>query len=115
MGLLGMNRRFALVLAMWAYGLCASAAHAADYYVTGKISSLLAHGTDPGIRIEGPVTPTGCNGGQWGWMYFQGATAEERHRVYSTAVALFMAGRSATVYTNTDGSQCRITNIQAFR
>lgn len=84
---------------------------AGDTYVSGQITSLLAHGTDPAIRITGNVAPTKCNGGDYGWLYFAG-TPEERHRVYATALALSLTNKAVTVYTNGDGSTCRITNIQ---
>ena len=84
---------------------------AAETYVSGQITSLLAHGTDPAIRITGNVAPTKCNGGAYGWLYFAG-TPEDRHRVYATAFALSLTNKAVTVYTNGDGGTCRITNIQ---
>jgi hypothetical protein len=84
---------------------------ASDTYVSGQITSLLAHGTDPAIRIQGNIAPTKCDGGAYGWIYFAG-TPEERHRVYATALALSLVGKPVTVYTNGDGSTCRINNIQ---
>lgn len=92
-------------------GACSFSVSAADYYASGKITSLLAHGTDPAIRITGNISPDKCDGGAYGWLKFQG-TAEERHRIYSTALALAVVGKTVTVYTNSDGAQCRINNIQ---
>lgn len=85
--------------------------YAGDTYVSGQITSLLAHGTDPAIRITGNVAPTKCDGGAYGWIYFAG-TPEERHRVYATALALSLTSKDVTVYTNGDGQICRIHNIQ---
>ena len=82
-------------------------------YASGKITSLLASGTDPAIRLTGNVSPINCNGGTHGWLYFQG-TPEERTRIYSSALALSISGKEVTVYTNTDGGTCRINNIQAL-
>lgn len=84
---------------------------AGPYYSSGKITSLLASPNDPAIRLSGNISPDKCNGGTYGWLYFKG-TPEERHRVYSSALALSLSGKSVTVYTNSDGSKCRITNIQ---
>ena len=53
---------------------------AADTYVSGQITSLLAHGTDPAIRITGNVAPTKCNGGAYGWLYFAGTPEQEHYR-----------------------------------
>lgn len=93
-------------------GLIASTAiSAGSYFVNGKITSLLASATDPAIRITGNVSPDDCNGGNYGWLYFQG-TAEEQHRVYSSALALSLSGHAVTVYTNNDGDSCRISSIQ---
>ncbi|MCP4487615.1 MAG: hypothetical protein GY820_09920, partial [Gammaproteobacteria bacterium] len=86
-------------------------ASAAPSYSSGKITSLKAHGTDPAIRLEGNISPDNCDGGTNGWIYFMG-TAEERNRVYASALALSLSGKTVTVYTNTDGSNCRISNIQ---
>lgn len=85
--------------------------HAATNYVGGKITSLLASGTDPAIRLTRNVSPDSCSGGPYGWLYFQG-TAEEQARIYATALALSLTGHQVTVYTNSDGGTCRINNIQ---
>lgn len=85
--------------------------HAAEDYVSGQITSLLAHGTDPAIRIQGNQVPTLCNGGTYAWLHFAG-TPEERQRIYATALALALSNKAVTVYTNTDGQQCRISSIQ---
>ena len=85
--------------------------HAATNYVGGKITSLLASGTDPAIRLTGNVSPDLCSGGTYGWLYFQG-TEEERARIYATALAVSLTGHQVTVYTNSDGTTCRINNIQ---
>ncbi|MDM3871226.1 hypothetical protein QSV34_07640 [Porticoccus sp. W117] len=84
---------------------------AASHYVSGKISSLLAHATNPAIRISGNITPDDCDGGGYGWLYFAG-TVEERNRLYSSALAFSLAGKTVTVYTNNDGQVCKIHNIQ---
>lgn len=91
--------------------LASTSASAGAYFVSGKITSLLASATDPAIRITGNASPDDCNGGNYGWLYFQG-TAEEQQRVYATALALSLSGHTATVYTNNDGESCRITSIQ---
>uniref|UniRef100_UPI0040475D67 hypothetical protein n=1 Tax=Rheinheimera sp. TaxID=1869214 RepID=UPI0040475D67 len=93
--------------------LCVSqACIAADTYVSGQITSLMAHGTDPAIRLSnGNAVPTKCDGGNYGWLYFEG-TAEERQRIYATALALALSNKAVDVYTNGDGAQCRINNIQ---
>jgi len=83
----------------------------ADNHVTGQITSLKANGTDPAIRIEGNQVPLKCNGGNYGWLYFEG-TPEERQRIYATALALALTNKSVTVYTNHDNTICRINNIQ---
>ena len=91
--------------------IISSASVAGPSYVSGKITSLLAHGTDPAIRIAANISPDNCNGGVYGWIYFQG-TPEERNRVYGSALALSLAGKTVTIYTNSDGGTCRINNIQ---
>lgn len=99
--------------------LCGSSAAFAsgavhDQYVSGKIKSLKAHATDPAIRIEGKLVPRLCDGGQHGWLYFKGNSREERHAVYSTALALSLTGHTVQAYTNTDGDRCRISSIQVL-
>lgn len=84
---------------------------AGPHYSSGKITSLLASANDPAIRLEGNISPDNCNGGTYGWLYFSG-TPEERNRVYSSALALSLSGKRVTVYTNNNGEQCRISNIQ---
>lgn len=84
---------------------------AADHYVSGKITSLLGSGIDPAIRLTGNKTPDACNGGRYGWLHFQGST-QEKQWIYATALAMSLAGKSVTVYTNNDGDNCRISNIQ---
>lgn len=83
----------------------------ADTYASGQVTSLMAHGTNPAIRLTGNVSPVRCDAGTHGWLYFEG-TPEERHRIYSTALALSLTSKVVTVYTNGDGTQCRINNIQ---
>lgn len=85
--------------------------NAGPNYVSGKITSLKASATNPAIRLTGNVSPDNCDGGNYGWLYFQG-TSEERNRVYASALALALAGKSVTVYTNNDGQTCRISEIQ---
>ena len=84
---------------------------AAPHYTSGKVTSLSAHGTNPAIRLTGNVSPDDCNGGTYGWLYFEG-TAEEKARIYATALTMAIAEKTVTVYTNSDGSQCKIFNIQ---
>lgn len=84
---------------------------AAPGSVSGKVTSLLASGTSPAIRVTGNATPDNCDGGIYGWMGFQG-TPEEQARVYATALAMAVSGHSVAVYTNTDGGPCKIENIQ---
>jgi hypothetical protein len=84
---------------------------AGAHWSTGKITSLLASATDPAIRLSGNISPVNCNGGTYGWLYFQG-TEEQKNRVYSSALALSLSGKTVTIYTNSDGKQCRINNIQ---
>ena len=91
--------------------LLSSSLIAGPHYSTGKITSLLASGKDPAIRLTGNISPDNCNGGNYGWLYFNG-TPEERNRVYASALAFSLSGKSVTVYTNDDGQTCRITNIQ---
>ena len=91
--------------------LFAGPANAGASYVSGKVTSLLAHGTNPAIRLEGNVSPDRCDGGAYGWLYFRG-TAEEQMRIYSTALAMSLAGKRVTVYTNADDGICKIVNIQ---
>lgn len=91
--------------------LLSAGAGASTGHISGKITSLLAHGSDPAIRLTGNNSPSGCDGGSYGWLHFEG-TPEERNRVYSTALALSLTGKSVTVYTNTDGTRCRIKMIQ---
>lgn len=80
-------------------------------YASGKVTSLSAHGSNPAIRLTGNISPDNCDGGNYSWLYFSGTT-EEKSRVYSTALAMAVAGKTVTVYTNSDGSQCKIYNIQ---
>lgn len=85
--------------------------YAGPNYVSGQITSLRASATEPAIRLTGNVTPDDCDGGTYGWLHFEG-TPEERNRVYASALALSLAGKSVSVYTNSDGTTCRINNIQ---
>lgn len=91
--------------------LVSANAISATYPVSGQITSLLASGTDPAIRLTNNVSPALCDGGNYGWLYFQG-TAEEKQRVYASALALSLSGKAVTVYTNNDGQRCEINNIQ---
>lgn len=84
---------------------------AGETWATGKVTSLLSSGTNPAIRLSGNISPDKCDGGTYGWIYFSG-TAEEKSRVFATALAMSLAGKTITVYTNGDGGQCRIRNIQ---
>lgn len=86
-------------------------AFSGPYYVAGKITSLLGSGTEPAIRLEGNISPDLCSGGKWGWLYFQG-TEQQKQWAYSTALAMSLAGKTVSVYTNADGEQCRINSIQ---
>jgi hypothetical protein len=87
--------------------------HAGPHWASGKITSLSANGNNPAIRLTGNVSPDKCDGGGYGWLYFFG-TAEERQRVYATALALSMTGQTISVYTNNDGTTCRITTIEVL-
>lgn len=84
---------------------------AGPHYSGGKITSLLASANDPAIRLTGNISPDNCSGGSYGWLYFSG-TPEERNRIYASALALSLSGKSVTIYTNNDGKTCRITMIQ---
>jgi TRAP-type mannitol/chloroaromatic compound transport system substrate-binding protein len=74
-------------------------------------TSLLASATDPAIRLTGNISPELCDGGTYGWLYFQG-TGEERNRVYSTALALSLTGKNVAIYAN--GWQVGTTIIPIF-
>ncbi|MEC4737886.1 MULTISPECIES: hypothetical protein [unclassified Shewanella] len=89
----------------------AAQAIAGTTWATGKITSLMASGANPAIRLSGNISPDRCSGGTYGWLYFSG-TAEEKNRVYSTALAMSLTGKTVTVYTNGDDTTCRIGNIQ---
>lgn len=84
---------------------------AAEQHVSGQITSLMGSAIDPAIRIDGTEAPTGCDGGTYGWIYFSG-TAQEKQWLYSTAMAMSLTSNRVTVYTNSDGAKCRISNIQ---
>lgn len=71
----------------------------------------MAHGNNPAIRLTGNISPILCDGGNYGWLYFKG-TAEEQSRIFASAMALSLSGKTVTVYTNSDGGTCRISNIQ---
>jgi len=99
-------------LGLLALGMSLSgASQAAAHYSTGKITSLLASANDPAVRLTGNISPDLCDSGTYGWMYFEG-TPEERNRLYSSALALSLAGKTVTVYTNNNGAQCRINSMQ---
>ncbi len=91
--------------------LASLSTHAGPYYVTGKVTSLLASGSSPAIRLTGNISPDLCDGGPNGWLSFVG-TPEQQARIYSTALAMALSGHTVTVYTNTDGATCPINNIQ---
>ena len=91
--------------------LISSSLIAGPHYSGGKITSLLASANDPAIRLTGNISPDNCSGGTYGWLYFSG-TPEERNRVYSSALALSLSGKTVVVYTNSDGKTCRINMIQ---
>jgi len=80
-------------------------------WTTGKITSLMGSGTNPAIRLTNNVSPSNCNGGNYGWLYFRGS-AQEKQWIYSTALAMSLSGKTVTVYTNSDGGTCKIHNIQ---
>jgi len=103
--------RFIKILVGCTSVLLSSSLVAGSHNSSGKITSLLASATDPAIRLTGNISPDNCDGGVYGWLYFIGS-AEERNIVYSSALALSLSGKTVTVYTNNDGKQCRITNIQ---
>ncbi len=104
--------RLKITLALLGSALFISnATYAGSTWSSGKITSLLASATNPAIRITGNISPDDCNGGNYGWLYFQG-TPEEKNRIYASALAFSLAGKTVTVYTNGDGSTCQINNIQ---
>lgn len=103
--------RITNILVGFASVLLSSSLIAGPHYSGGKITSLLASANDPAIRLTGNISPDNCNGGAYGWLLFSG-TPEERNRVYASALALSLSGKSVTVYTNSDGQRCRISNIQ---
>ncbi|MBL4703801.1 MAG: hypothetical protein JKY54_04730 [Flavobacteriales bacterium] len=86
---------------------------AGPHYASGQITSLSADATNPAIRLTSNKSPDLCDGGTYGWLYFKG-TSEERTRVYSSAMALAISGKTVTVYTNSDNERCEIYNIQAL-
>ncbi|KPZ73125.1 hypothetical protein AN944_00273 [Shewanella sp. P1-14-1] len=86
-------------------------ATAGSTWASGKITSLLASGAEPAIRLAGNISPEDCSGGKYGWLYFEGS-AEEKNRVYATALAMSLSNKTVTVYTNGGGQRCRISNIQ---
>ena len=89
----------------------AAQATAGVTWASGQVTSLLASGTNPAIRLAGNISPDRCSGGTYGWLYFAG-TAEEKNRVYATALAMSLSGKTVTVYTNGDDTTCRISTIQ---
>lgn len=89
----------------------ALSASAGQNFVSGKITALMGSGTEPAIIIDLDKVPTGCYGGTYHWLFFAG-TAEERQWIYSTALAMAVTGKTVSVYTNSDGTTCRINNIQ---
>ncbi len=88
-----------------------NSAFAGPTWATGKVTSLMASATNPAIRLTGNISPDNCDGGHNGWIYFSG-TAEDKNRVYATALAMSLSGKIVTVYTNGNGAQCQISNIQ---
>ena len=86
-------------------------AYSQEFYVTGKVTALLGSAADPAIMVGSSEVPSLCDGGNYGWLYFSGS-AQDRQWVYSTAMAMAVTGNTVVVYTNTDGKQCRISNIQ---
>ncbi|WP_185976901.1 hypothetical protein [Shewanella psychropiezotolerans] len=88
-----------------------NSAFAGTTWATGLVTSLMASAMSPAIRLTGNITPDNCDGGSHGWIYFNG-TPEEQHRVYATALAMSLSGKTITVYTNGNGAQCKIINIQ---
>lgn len=94
--------------------LFTTSVHSGPHYVNGQITSILAHGTNPAIRIGDNAVPDKCNGGTYGWMYFSGSP-EERSRIFAAALALSLSGKNVTVYTNDDGLACKISQIQVTR
>lgn len=102
-----------LMLSVVVAGFISVPAIAGPNYASGKITSLMASGTNPAIRLVGNISPDSCDGGTYGWLYFEG-TAEEKNRIYATAMALSIIGEPLTVYTNSNGGVCKINNIQAL-
>ncbi|ABD82272.1 hypothetical protein [Saccharophagus degradans] len=84
---------------------------AGENYVSGQITSLKGAGTNPAIRIGDRLVPGNCDGGTYGWLQFKGSTQEQQW-LYSTALAMALSKKKVTVYTNNDGTSCKISNIQ---
>lgn len=96
----------AILLALATFSIIAG-----PHYAGGKIKS--ASGSlDPHIMLEGSVTPTNCDGGSYGWMKFEGSNSTEKHQIYATALTAAISGKNVTVYTNSDGTTCKIRVIE---
>lgn len=50
----------------------AAQATAGTTWATGKITSLMASGTNPAIRLSGNISPDRCSGGTYGGYIFPG-------------------------------------------
>ncbi|BFM10142.1 hypothetical protein R50072_02950 [Simiduia litorea] len=100
-----------LRLVLLVASILGSSVVSANNYVRGQITSLLGSGADPAVRVGANLVPSACNGGSYGWLHFYG-TPQERQWIYTTALAMSVAGKVVTVYTNSDGARCEITNIQ---
>ncbi len=48
--------------------LASSFSNAGSSWIGGKVTSLLAHGTEPAIRLTGNASPDNCDGGSYGWL-----------------------------------------------
>ena len=87
------------------------AGSAGPSHASGKIIQV-SGSSNPHIRLDDSTTPTGCDGGSYGWMDFKGETPEDKHRIYATALTAAIAGKSVTVYTNSDNTGCEIRTIE---
>jgi len=83
---------------------------AGPHYATGTIVKV-SGSSDPAVLLSGSV-PTECDSGNYGWIKFAGSDSPGKHRTYSTALAAAIAGKTVTVYTNSDGEYCRINFIE---
>ncbi len=106
-----MKKNLSAVFIILSFMFLCETVYAGPHHASGKIISLMAS-SNPAIRLSGNISPDNCDGGTYGWLYFKGSP-EEKQRIYASALALSLSGIAVTVYTNNDGTQCKINNIQA--